>query len=626
MKPSKPVPSSKSKQHEQHKKSAPSVIAAITDYFQRDDTLPLPQLRRLGLIYSSYRFVVSLFSMLMVYITARASDGSSLPSFLQQTALSFYVLLSLILLGLFYVVTKHPRQQLAFGLAVDVIILSLLLYTAGAPDLQLTMLYMVVVAASFMLLHSSQALIITLLAIIFVIYQQFFYAIANSMNLANLGDALLMSASFLAVGGLSWSISQRLVQVEKVAARHAKEVERLNVINQEVITQMANGVIVIDCEQVVLANLSAYQLLSIPNATAMDAEYVETNAALSSSQNDSLNNFLNSTSPKNHTKNTSNHLADNTLSDFQQQLRAQHLQLFEACLSIETGQSRSFIYELPTTANASVFGKLRVEIIPLKNDSKLVILEDLRREQASAQQLKLASLGQLTASIAHEIRNPLAAISQASQLLIEDVEENQTVEDVSANDALAGNHELYKMIFTQTKRVNRIIEDVLKLSRQQIANQQLIALADWMPEFLANYFQGHDVFLHSHAQPTISFDPHQLEQIFINLINNGLRHSSYAHPHAVVEIEIYCADNDVIIDVLDDGTGVSTADLTHLFNPFFTTDKAGTGLGLYLSQAFCEANHARLLYIPEHKKTCFRLIAPAIDNAAIDNEAANKMK
>src|SRR5690606_41282803 len=128
MKPIKPVPSSKSKQHgqhEQHKKSAPSVIAAITDYLQRDDTLPLPQLRRLGLIYSSYRFILSLFSMLMVYITARSSDGSSLPSFLQQTALSFYVLLSLILLGLFYVATKHLRARRAFGLAVGVIILSL---------------------------------------------------------------------------------------------------------------------------------------------------------------------------------------------------------------------------------------------------------------------------------------------------------------------------------------------------------------------------------------------------------------------------------------------------------------------------------------------------------------------
>ena len=604
----KPLKPAQTENLNKSKNSATSFVAAITDYLQRDDTLPLPQLRRLGLIYSSYRFVVSLFSMLMVYITARASDGTSLPSFLQQTALSFYVLLSLILLGLFYVVTKHLRRQLAFGLVVDVIILSLLLYTAGAPDLQLTMLYMVVVAASFMLLHSSQALIITLLAIIFVIYQQFFYAIANSMNLTNLGDALLMSASFLAVGGLSWTISQRLVQVEKVAASHAKEVERLNVINQEVIAQMANGVIVIDAKQVVLANLAAYQLLSISNSSLQAVtEATNTNDRLNSSPSDIANNGSSKTD-------------NNPLSDFQQQVREQHLQLFDACLSVETGQSRTFIYELPAVANVSVVGKLRVEIIPLKDDSKLIILEDLRREQASAQQLKLASLGQLTASIAHEIRNPLAAISQASQLLIEDIEESQiTHDDTSATDEMAGNHELYKMIFMQTKRVNRIIEDVLKLSRQQTANQQMIVLADWMPVFLENYFQGHDVFLHIKTQPTISFDTHQLEQILINLINNGLRHSSYAHPHAVVEIEIYCADNDVIIDILDDGTGVNTADLNHLFNPFFTTDKAGTGLGLYLSQAFCEANHARLLYIPEHKKTCFRLIAPAIHNEAIDN-------
>lgn len=604
----KPLKQMQTENLNKSKNSATSFVAAITDYLQRDDTLPLPQLRRLGLIYSSYRFVVSLFSMLIVYITARASDGTSLPSFLQQTALSFYVLLSLILLGLFYVVTKHSRRQLAFGLVVDVIILSLLLYTAGAPDLQLTMLYMVVVAASFMLLHSSQALIITLLAIIFVIYQQFFYAIANSMNLTNLGHALLMSASFLAVGGLSWTISQRLVQVEKVAASHAKEVERLNVINQEVIAQMANGVIVIDSKQVVLANLAAYQLLSISNSSLQAmTEAIDTEDRSNNSSADIKNNG----SSKND---------NNPLSDFQQQVREQHLQLFDACLSVETGQSRTFIYELPAVANVSVVGKLRVEIIPLKDDSKLIILEDLRREQASAQQLKLASLGQLTASIAHEIRNPLAAISQASQLLIEDIEESQiTHDDTSVTEEMAGNHELYKIIFMQTKRVNRIIEDVLKLSRQQTANQQMIVLADWMPVFLENYFQGHDVFLHIKTQPTISFDTHQLEQILINLINNGLRHSSYAHPHAVVEIEIYCADNDVIIDILDDGTGVNTADLSHLFNPFFTTDKAGTGLGLYLSQAFCEANHARLLYIPEHKKTCFRLIAPAIHNEAIDN-------
>ena len=564
-------------------KSASKLIAVITDYLEQDDILPVPQLRKLGMIYSSYRFIVSLFFMLMVYITVRTDGSPSLPSFLQQTVLSFYVLLSLILLGLFYTVGKHMRRQLAFGLALDVIILSLLLYTAGAPDLQLTMLYMVVVAASFMLLHGSQALIITLLAIIFVIYQQFFYAIANSMSLANLGNALLMSASFLAVGGLSWSISQRLVQLEKVAVRHAKEVERLNSINQEVISQMVNGVIVIDDKQVVLANLAAYQLLSIP------------------SRHD------NKSKP---------------VAAFEQQLGQQHLQLFNACLSVAAGLTRTFIYELPAVANSSIIGKLRVDIIPLKDDSKLIILEDLRREQASAQQLKLASLGQLTASIAHEIRNPLAAISQASQLLIEDVIESEMDNDNTLspfannhiNSHMTGNHELYKMIFSQTKRVNRIIEDVLKLSRQQTANQQTIILADWMPVFLDNYFKGHDVFLHVLTQPTISFDIHQLEQVLINLINNGLRYSSYAHPHAFVEIEIYCADNDVIIDVLDGGTGVNADDLISLFNPFFTTEQSGTGLGLYLSQAFCEANQARLLYVPEHQKTCFRLIFPAVHN------------
>ena len=578
-------------------KPATNIVSAVTHYLHRDDTLSPPQLRRLGLIYSSYRFAVSLFSLLMVYITAHSDNSLSLPSFLQQTTLSFYFLLSLILLGLFYVVNQQMRRQLAFGLVLDVIILSLLLYTAGAPDLQLTMLYMVVVAASFMLLHGSQALIITLLAIIFVIYQQFFYAIANSMSLANLGDALLMSASFLAVGGLSWSISQRLVQLEKVAASHAKEVERLNVINQEVITQMVNGVIVIDKQHIVLANLAAHQLLSLsPTPSA-------------SLHNTSID-----------TKDTRNNTRSALLSNFQQQLGQQHTQLFKACLSVAAGQSRTFIYDLPAVANASIFGKLRVQIIPLKDDSKLIMLEDLRREQASAQQLKLASLGQLTASIAHEIRNPLAAISQASQLLMEDIIEasvevdtaDNTITATISNDDMAANHELYQMIFSQTKRVNRIIEDVLKLSRQQTANQQSIILADWMPTFLENYFQGHDVFLHVKTQPTISFDTHQLEQVLINLINNGLRYSSYAHPHAYVEIEIYCADNDVIIDILDAGRGVSTNDLEHLFNPFFTTDQAGTGLGLYLSQAFCEANQTRLLYIPEHEKTCFRLIAPAV--------------
>ncbi len=540
-------------------------LATINSYRQQSGTPPSSQLRRLGLIYSSYRLLINVVYLILAYATVNNDSTSLLPSLLQQTALIFYLLLSIILLALFYVVRKRPQRQLGFGLVVDVIILSLLLYSSGAPDLQLTMLYMVVVAASFMLLTGSQAMIITLLAIILVIYQQFFYAIANSINLVNLGDALLMSASFLVVGFLSWTVSQRLLHVEQVSAQQTKEMERLNDINQEVISQMVNGVIVLDRQQIVLANHASYQLLGI------------------------------------------NENENYELQHFQQQLSHLHTQLLESWLSIPTGQSSLFIYELPTTINASIIARLRVQITPLKYHSHLIILEDLRREQASAQQLKLASLGQLTASIAHEIRNPLSAISQASQLLMEEVDEADSIENNDDN----ANHELYKMIFSQTKRVNRIIEDVLKLSKRQPANKQSIALDSWMPDFITNHFSGHDVFLSGKVQPLILFDTHQLEQILINLINNGLRHSSLSHPHAYVEVEIYSSRNDVIIDILDNGTGVKTDDIEHLFEPFFTTDRTGTGLGLYLSQAFTEANQARLVYVAEHKKTCFRLIIPA---------------
>ncbi|GAA0311881.1 sensor histidine kinase [Psychrobacter aestuarii] len=572
-------------------KSATSPINdAILGYLQRADTLPRPQLRKLGLIYSSYRVAVSLFFVMMGYVSVKADSNFLLVTLLQQAALLFYVLLSVILFALFLVVTKRPWHQLAFGLGLDVIILSLLLYTNGAPDLQLTMLYMVVVAASFMLLHGTQALIITLLAIILVIYQQFFYAIANSMSLTNLGDALLMSASFLAVGFLSWSVSQRLVHVERMALQHAEEVERLNTINQEVISQMLNGVMVLECGRVVMANTAAYQLLGISDHHEDMPQDAPTNERRWYQKKVITDNL-------------------DPLAAFQAQLQEQHDTLYQGFSAVPYGQSRAFVYEPPYSIQETAASKIRVQVIPLKDRSQLILLEDLRREQAQAQQLKLAALGQLTASIAHEIRNPLAAISQASQLLMEDVTELEETE-TPMGMAMAANFELYEMIFGQTKRVNRIIEDVLKLSKQQPPKQQRIDLSLWLPEFLKNYFTGHDVFLRCKLCPSIQFDTHQLEQVLINLINNGLRYSSYAHPHACVEIETYCQQNDVIIDILDDGAGIRPQDVEQLFHPFFTTDKAGTGLGLYLSQAFCEANHARLLYVTEHEKTCFRLLIP----------------
>lgn len=566
------------------------------------ETLPPAQLRKIGIIYSAYRFIISSFLLGSNYVAYKTSDALSIPTLL-SSALIFYMLLSVVLLSLLYLVKRYSQRQLAVGLSIDVVLLSLFLYASGLPDLQLTMLYMVVVAASFMLLSAAQALVITLMAIIFIIYQQFFFAITNSFNLANLGDTLLMSASFLAVGFLSWTISQRLVQVEKTATLQAQEVFKLNAINQEVISKMVSGVLVIDDKKLVLVNQAACQLLHI------HAPFNDSTRSL-----DILHHQLVSLHPElcdwylNQqiaTKTTANHSLTSVASP------SETLESQATTPRKSVTYPYTFIYELPAFASTSLIDKLRVELTPLKDNSQLIILEDLRREQASAQQLKLASLGQLTASIAHEIRNPLAAISQASQLLIEELAEQTTSNDSQAADpTLSGSTELCQMIFNQTRRVNRIIEDVLKLSRQQKPKRKPIIIADWLKQFLADHFPSAAVQLQIKATPTIFFDDHHLEQILINLINNALRHSNRLQDGINVEVKLYCVDNDAIIDIINEGEGIKSSDIGRLFDPFFTTDPNGTGLGLYLSQAFSEANHARLFYVPNHKKTCFRLIIP----------------
>lgn len=569
--------------------SPKSVAVILKSLHEKSIVLPASQLYKLGLIYSIYRVVISAFLFLSSYAVIFQPNTTTiiLPSFLQQIILIFYCIFALILLGLFFFVSHFSRQQLGIGLIIDVIILSLLLYISGPPDLQITMLYMVVVAASFMLLAAYQGAIVTLLAVIFVIYQQFFYAITNSFSLTNLGDALLLSLSFLGVGFISWSISQRLTQVEKIAASHALEVEKLNAVNQEVISKMTGGVLVInDKLDVVLCNEAAVYMLHI-----LPDDANTTNGHLD--------------------------IHGRELYEFvSKKIKYQLVNLrqwFETASKLSRTQT---IYNI--SSSTSMTDKLRLSTVPLQDNSLLVLIEDLRREQSNAQQLKLASLGQLTASIAHEIRNPLATISQASQLLLEDIETFQT--DIQKITTLAeaqtllqkyqGNAELYEMIYQQTKRVNHIIQDVLKLSKQTKPDQSYLAIEPWLEKFIADHYQHQQVSLNMNCDTHIYFDSHQLEQVLINLINNGLRFSAKAHGVGTVEVAVYCMNNDVIIDILDDGAGVADSQLANLFHPFFTTDNEGTGLGLYLSQAFTEANHARLVYVPEHSKTCFRIIMP----------------
>ncbi len=510
--------------------------------------------KQVGLVYSTYRIVIAIFFSINFFLVVR-NHPEQLWLWINILPTFGYFFASLLLLSLYYFLPKN--WLLMIGFILDLLVLSIMLYFNNSSDLQITLMFLVVVAASFMLLNTSQAVLLTALACSLVIYQQFFQELPTSLNYSLLSNAGLMLASFVIVANLSYLLSKRLTQIEILSERQTGEVNALNAINQQVVKIIEQGVVVLTHQlEILMANDTAVAQLRLK------------------SEDNSF--FLPFLLPN----------------------------LADILLPIINRRHHEFVFRISNSEPNNeilTYTSYRIRLTQLGNEYALLLIEDLRREQAHAQQLKLASLGQLTASIAHEIRNPLAAISQASQLLLEDAQDPDS--GLSEDDA-----QLYEMIYKQTIRVNQIIEDVLKLSRQEKPVQTLIQPKTWLPTFIKENFSSHDVFLHCHTSYGILFDVYQLEQVLTNLINNGLRFSSKVQPHAYVTIEVQESESQVHISVIDTGAGVKPEDVPNLFNPFFTTDhQGGTGLGLYLSQAFCQANQAYLYYVPNHKHTCFRI-------------------
>lgn len=518
--------------------------------------------KKIGNVYNGYRIIIAIFFSFSFMLALKNAQHdywvliNLFPTF-------FYFLFSIALFILYYFYPKNPL--LMVGLTVDALVLTTMLYFSGGNDLQVILLFLVQVAAAFMLVRSNQAILLTIFAITLVIYQQFYQTLKNDVNYALVNNVASMAISFIGVAYLSYTLSKRLKQIELLSERQVNEVNALNAINNKIVQIIDQGVVVLSHDlEIFIANDTALEQLHLPKA---------------------LDNF---------------NLLD--ISPLLAARLAPIIQEPEETLIVRLGAATaSTPLAVGIEPNHQSFNDLRLRITQLRQQYAIIFIEDLRDEFSRAQQLKLASLGQLSASIAHEIRNPLATISQASQLLMEEVNE--------ADSGLSGdNILLYEMIYHQTIRVNKIIEDVLKLSRQQRPNFVYIEPKTWLNDFIQENFSGHDIFLHCHTDKGFMFDNHQLAQILVNLINNGLRFSSKTQPHAFVTLQVYESGKSIHIDVIDTGHGVAKENIQYLFNPFFTTDSQGTGLGLYLSQAFCQANYANLEYVRSEGQTCFRMI------------------
>ncbi len=220
-------------------------------------------------------------------------------------------------------------------------------------------------------------------------------------------------------------------------------------------------------------------------------------------------------------------------------------------------------------------------------DDVVLVMEDLRALEERAQQLKLASMGRLSASIAHEIRNPLGAIRHANSLLAEQL-------DRAPMQRLAG------IVETNTVRINQIVEDVLSISRREPPTQEMIDLRSYLPTFLEEFSMNLNCDLKrlnwtAAIDDSLRFDSNHLRQVLVNILGNALRYASM-EPAAINIAWARGPGDRIELTIADDGPGLSPEVLQHVFEPFFTTEARGTGLGLYLARELCSANGALLRY------------------------------
>jgi two-component system sensor histidine kinase PilS (NtrC family) len=234
----------------------------------------------------------------------------------------------------------------------------------------------------------------------------------------------------------------------------------------------------------------------------------------------------------------------------------------------------------------------------------IITIQDSSVLTRRAQREKLVSLGRLTASIAHEIRNPLGAISHASQLLGESPE------------LTSADRRLTEIINANSLRLNAIIENVLQLSRPNVYQPRGVRLQACVNEFAEEFRQHHglgedrlEVHFDS-ADIRVNIDPKQVHQVLNILCDNALTHGAQDHPARIQIRGGRSADTGApYLDVIDNGPGVPSEVADQIFEPFYTSHHKGTGLGLYIAKELSAGNQAELNYLPRPEGgSCFRLL------------------
>lgn len=549
---------------------------------------PFPDRRyRWRVFRASHLYRLALAALLLAAFALGEQNrmfGAQNPKLFLGTAV-IYMILTLIAIAGSYRRRPVLSVQAHLQMLVDLVALTVMIQASGGLNSSLNSLLITAVAASGILLPLVSALLSAALGFFLLLgsWMTTQWQIAEAMartgrgpggwtglweRLASASDDWLrlgvLGATLFIAAGFIYALAERARRSEALARRRTFELLEAAELNQGIIRHLQNGLVVVDgAGQVLLLNDTAREALGCKDAGS--------------------NMTLEALSPP----------------------LAQRLATWLNGAGLEVRAFRP--------------AEHRPELIPrftrlsgLQSATVLIMLDDSEQATEQLQQIKLAALGRLTAGIAHEIRNPLTAISHAAQLLRESA------------SASASDQRLAQIVHDHVKRANRIITDVLDLARRDRVKPERLVLVSWLEAFSREFAPDGDglpLEWRQTVEPNslvVNFDPHQLHQVLWNLCANACQHGVRPGESPRVELRagLDPGHGRPFLEVRDAGPGISEDNTVKLFEPFFTTRAKGTGLGLYLARELCEANRAQLQYLPiAEGGCCFRITFAPISPA-----------
>lgn len=452
------------------------------------------------------------------------------------------------------------NRLVVFQNCIDIVFLVLMMHFYHANQSGVGLLLIISVVFASLVSHGRYALFYAAFASICVLLEETYGVLLRNQPQNYINAAMLCFACF-ATAWLAYTLANRMRSTERLASEQEIELHNLAKINDLIAQEMPNGVLVVNNEQQIQHfNPQFTHLTGLSEQALQTAVKQPTN--------------LETIIPR---------LAT----------------LFDDWVVHHKKEASQTATKF--TFNDRDFGARFLSISDNTDDGAVIFVEDWSQIQTQAHQVKLAALGRLTANIAHEIRNPLSSISHATQLLQEDNEDPLT-------------KRMLDIISVNVERLDQIIKDVLELNRRDRTNQETIQLSEFLLEFYQQFCavekisSKHFLLDIEDAHINTTFDRRHINQILWNLCKNGWRHSQQQDGSLKLTLTSHSNPNFMMITVTDDGAGIDASIQASLFEPFITTEKNGTGLGLYIAKELAEANGAKLNFQSSPTGTQFTLV------------------